>query len=161
MFIRQMLPYFRQEVSKLRNKKNNKKSRERGASLIEALISIGLLSFVIVSILGGFSQQQANTRSTSARNIAIRLAEMRLEDLLKFPTTQLTEETFIDYVIAKENGFQFYDTDPNMQQQYRRTTRIQMDMLGQIATLEVNVDFPMNGTTYPFNVTMRTKRGVK
>lgn len=139
----------------------NKKSRERGASMIEALISVGLLSFVIVSILGAFSQQQANTRSTSARNIAIRLAEMRLEDLLKFPTSQMTEETFVDYVIAKENGFDVFDSDPNQQQQYRRTTRIIMDLLGQIATLEVTVDYPLTSTSYPFQVTMRTKRGVK
>jgi hypothetical protein len=133
--------------------------------LIEALISVGLLSFVVVSILGGFSQQQANTRTTSARNIAIRLAEIRIEDLLKFPTSQLTQETYRDYVISNDNGFQVYDEaadgNPNEQKQYRRTTQIVLDMLGQIATIRVTVEFPLVGAVYPFSVTMTTKRGIK
>jgi type II secretory pathway pseudopilin PulG len=149
----------------LKNKKKKIKPDNKGASLVEALLSVAILSFVIVSILSGFSQQQMTTRNTAARNVAVRLAEMKMEEILKFPTPQLTEETFRDYVIAKGNGFEVFDEatagDPNEQKQYRRTCEVDIDMLGQIATISVTVDYPLTGTVYPSRVQLRTKRGVK
>ncbi len=145
--------------------KKKKKMNNKGASLVEALLSVTIMSFVIVSILSGFSQQQMTTRNTSAKNTAISLAEMKMEEMLKWPTPQLTEETFRDYVIVNNSGYQVYDevTDgnPNEQKQYRRTIDVNIDMLGQIAIIKVTVDYPLTGTTYPSSVELKTKRGVK
>jgi len=136
---------------------------EQGSSLIEALISVMIIAFVVVSIMGGFSQQQLNSRTTSRKNVAAQLAEQRLEELLKFPTPQMITETYIDYIIHKDEGFEIYDTaaNPNVQKQYRRTTDVNIDLLGQIATIRVTVEFPLTGANYPFKVLLETKRGIK
>ncbi len=146
-----------------------------GSSLVEALISMAVLAFVIVSILGGFTQQQISARNMSARGVAMQLAEMRMEELLKFPSVQLQAETYIDYIIPGKTGFEEVPADsadmiagkhtrsgdPQSQKQFRRTTEITLDLLGQIAMIRVRVDFPLTDTSYPFKVELKTRRGIK
>jgi Tfp pilus assembly protein PilV len=133
----------------------------RGTSLVEALISVGIMSFVIVSILSGFSQQQMSTRNSTSRNAAVQMAEIRMEEMLKFATTQMIAENFNDFIVFQDEGFEVFTADPNKQKQFRRETKITMDLLGQVATIEVTVRYPLTGTIYPFSVTMVTRRGVK
>ena len=64
------------------NTKNKKINR--GGSLVEALVSVAIISFVVVSILSGFAQQQADTNRNTDKNMAVMLAEMRMEEMLKF-----------------------------------------------------------------------------
>ena len=100
---------------KTKNKKINK-----GGTLIEALISIGLISFVIVSILNGFAQQQVNTSGNTDHNMAVMLAEMRMEELMKFPSGQLVEETFVDYIVLRPNGFDVYGEEDEVPSELRQ-----------------------------------------
>ncbi|MCP5049941.1 MAG: type II secretion system protein [bacterium] len=132
----------------------------RGATLVEALISVGIMSFVIVSILSGFSQQQMTTRNTAAKNMAVRLGEMRMEEVLKFSGEQLQANagTIIDYVMVKPNSYEVVAVNPNEQKQYRRTININMDFMGDLATIIVTVDYPMTGTSYPFQLVIKSRR---
>ena len=150
---------------KTKNKKINK-----GGTLIEALISIGLISFVIVSILNGFAQQQVNTSGNTDHNMAVMLAEMRMEELMKFPSGQLVEETFVDYIVLRPNGFDVYgegDEVPSELRQFRRTAAItREDLLQQLATIRVTVDYSARRGTgddmfYPFRVELTSRRSLK
>jgi Tfp pilus assembly protein PilV len=168
--MKKQLQYFLQEGSKLRTNKTKNKKINKGSSLVEALISMAIISFVIVSILSGFSQQQADTSRNTDKNMAIMLAEMRMEELLKFPSGQLKEETFVDYVVLKSNGFRVYgekDSVPNELRQFRRTTEItREDLLQQLATIRVTVDYsarkgPGTDMIYPFRVELISRRSLK
>lgn len=150
---------------KTKNKKINK-----GGSLVEALISIAIISFVIVSILSGFTQQQANTSRNTDYNMAVMLAEMRMEELLKFPSGQLAQETFVDYIVLKPNGFEVYDETkpvPSELRQFRRTAAItREDLLQQLATIRVTVEYSAREGTgthmiYPFRVELTSRRSLK
>ena len=150
---------------KTKNKKINK-----GGSLVEALISVAILSFVVVSILSGFAQQQADTNRNTDKNMAVMLAEMRMEELLKFPSDSLLIEAFVDYVVLKPNGYIVYgegDTVPNELRQFRRTATItKEDLLQQLATIRVTVEYNARkgaGTDviYPFRVELTSRRSLK
>jgi len=140
---------------------NNKNKKNKGSTLVEALISMAILAFVFVSILGAFSQQQMSTRKNSDKNAAILLAEQRMEELLKFNAMQLTEEMFQDYIVYRSDKFQYFDTDPGEKRQFRRTTRISLDFLKTMATIRVEVEYGMKDGSYPFKVVLSTRRGSK
>jgi type II secretory pathway pseudopilin PulG len=150
---------------KTKNKKINK-----GGTLVEALISIAIISFVIVSILSGFAQQQADTSRNTDKNMAVMLAEMRMEELLKFPSESLSIETFVDYVVLKPNGYVVYgeeDSIPNELRQFRRTATItKEDLLQQLATIQVTVDYGASkgsgsDMNYPYSVQLTSRRSLK
>lgn len=151
------------------NKKKKILIRSKGSTLVEALISTAILSFVIVSILGAVSQQQMTTRNTSDKNIAVFLAESRLEELLKLPANQLQPETFVDYAVQKTNpsgssynyNFDFISEDedpPDELRQFRRTTNIIIDDLGEMADITVTVDYGRTKNIYPFSVELTARR---
>jgi len=151
------------------NKKKKILIRSKGSTLVEALISTAILSFVIVSILGAVSQQQMTTRNTSDKNIAVFLAESRLEELLKLPANQLQPETFVDYAVQKTNpsgssynyNLDFISEDedpPDELRQFRRTTNIIIDDLGEMADITVTVDYGRTKDIYPFSVVLTARR---
>jgi type II secretory pathway pseudopilin PulG len=155
------------KTQKTKNKKINK-----GSSLVEALISIAIISFVVVSILSGFSQQQADTKRNTDKNMAVMLAEMKMEELLKFPSDRLAIESFVDYVVLKPNGFEVIpegSTAPTELRQFRRTVNIEKtDVMQQLATITVTVDFGAtrgtgtgSGMLYPYSVQLTTRRSLK
>lgn len=174
--MKKQLLYFPQEVSKLKTKKTKNKKINKGGTLVEALISVAIISFVIVSILSGFSQQQADTNRNTDKNMAVMLAEMRMEELLKFPSGQLVKETFVDYIVLKANGFEVYGEDksiPNELRQFRRETNIDgvdqtVDPLGQMVEITVTVSYgamreKIGGSTliYPYSVQLISRRSLK
>lgn len=143
---------------------------------MEALVAMAILAFVIVTILGGFSQQQVATRKTATKNTALILAEMRLEELLKFPASQLVApgvtQVTTDFIISRNNTFQYFDDDPGdmsdpgkptraQMDQFRRTTRIQGDLLGDVATIQVMVEYGRTvAGEYAFRVVMASRRSL-
>jgi Tfp pilus assembly protein PilV len=157
---------------KTKNKKINK-----GGTLIEALISIGLISFVIVTILNGFAQQQVNTSGNTDKNMAVMLAEMRMEELMKFPADQLVQVSTVDYVVLRPNGYEVYGPDdsvPSELRQFKREAKIEpvddavVDPLSQMVEITVTVDFGAvrkkkgySELKYPFRVELSSRRSVK
>jgi len=137
------------------------KKSNKGSSLVEALISVAILSYVVVSILSGFSQQQMTTRITSQRNIATGLAEQQLERMLKFNAQQLNGISTTDYVVQKSNGFSEFVGDPKIVGQYRRTTTVSYDSLNKLAKIVVLIEYPYTNKSYPFKTTLMTSRGEK
>lgn len=145
------------------------KKKDRGGTLVEALISIAIISFVIVSILSGFAQQQSDTKRNTDKNMAIMLAEMRMEELLKFPSDRLVEEAFVDYIVLAHDGYTVYgegDSIPAEPKQIRRTTTItKEDVMGQIATIRVVVDYGAvidgSDVKYPYSIQFTTRRSLK
>lgn len=138
---------------------------KKGFTIVEALVAMAILAFVIVTILGGFSQQQLATRKTASKNTAIILAEMRLEELLKFPASQLIAASTIqettDYIISRSNTFEYYNVDQKNVDQFRRTTRLQGDLLGNVATIQVMVEYGLDRHgTYPFRIVLGTRRSL-
>lgn len=142
----------------------------KGGSLVEALISLAIISFVVVSIMSGFAQQQADTNRLTEKNMAIMLAEMRMEELLKFNSGQLAAVSFIDYIVPKPNGFVVYGEDDDVPQelrQFRRTALIEkLDTLQQVATITVTVDYGARKGTgsemlYPYSVRLTSGRSLK
>lgn len=141
-------------LSNLKISKNKK-----GFSLVEALISMGILTFVIVSLLSAFSYQQFFTKNTTSKNIAISFAEAKLEELLKFSGSDLSlmpSQTIIDYVVRQGNKFTVYTIDPDRIDQYRRTANIASSL--NLVTVSVTVEYGKKGSKYPFNVVLSTKR---
>lgn len=133
--------------------------------MVEALIAMAIIAFVIVTILGGFSQQQVATRKTASKNTALILAEMRLEELLKFTAAQLvaagTTQVTTDYIISRNNTFEYYNDDQNDMDEYRRTTRLQGDLLGDVATVQVMVEYGRAKTgDYSYRVVLGTRRSL-
>lgn len=157
----------------MKNKKQHTK-REKGSTLVEALIATGILSFVIVSILGAVAQQQMTTRRTSDKNTAVFLAESRMEELLKLPADQLQEETYVDYAVPSarslSDGSYEFDTHyvpqgdaiPTANRHFRRTTDIQIDDLGEMADIIVMVEYgDMQNMAFSSDLSeMRKRRNV-
>ncbi len=138
----------------------------KGFTLIEALVGMAIIAFVMVGILSTFSQQQMLTRKNEEKNSAVILAEMKLEELLKFSSHQLLGENFgikgdvVDFITRLDGKFQSYDVDPGESKQFRRTTRVTLDLLGQLATLRVIVEYGRTKTVYPFQIILVTRRGL-
>jgi prepilin-type N-terminal cleavage/methylation domain-containing protein len=134
----------------------------KGFSLVEALISMAILSFVIVNILGGFSFQQMSSRKDAEKNMAILLADMRMQDLDKFYSNQLTPGVTTEFIVHKGKNFQVYSEadNPHDQDQFRRTTIIApVDLLGNVMIIRVMVEYGLKNDQYPFRVVLSTRRG--
>lgn len=145
------------------NKK--RKLNNRGSSFVETMISMAIIAVVVVSILNGFTHQQVRAKSMTNRAYAMQLAELRMEELLKFPTPQLTDEVITDYIVVKSDSFVVYnDVDtynPNVPNQFRRISTITIDSMSETATINVRVDYPLINHKYPFKVELTSRRGIK
>lgn len=135
MIIEKMCFYILMEVLKLKNNK--------GMTLVEVLLSIGILSFVVVSILVGFTQNQVNTARTHGKNTAIYLAESKLEELLKLPASTLAGMTGSEETLDKQG------------QKFKRNFTID-DLGNNMVRVQVEVAY---GKNFPFRVSLTTKRG--
>ena len=134
---------------------------KRGFSLIEALVALGIISFVLISILSGFTRQQQITANTTAKNMAVFLAESKLEEMLKFPDSTLTLSAgqTTDYIELARNFMKDpVSIDPQKANQFRRITTI--TSAGDFVAVEVRVDYPFakSHNTYPFRVILRSNR---
>ena len=139
--------------------------------VVSSVLDCDVISLVVVSILSGVTQQQLLTKNNVDKNAAILLAEMRMEELMKFPAGQLMEETYYDYILLKDGKFDISlegAPDPLEERQFRRTTVITKDLLQQLATIRVIVDYGAVYTSragtavkYPFRVFLVSRRMTK
>jgi type II secretory pathway pseudopilin PulG len=127
-----------------------------GFTLVEALLAMTIVIFVVVSILSGFTQQMVINRYAGAKNIAITLAESRLEDYLKFPASQMPVGS-VDYVVERNKRLVFSTGDPNQENQFRRTAAV--TSTGTMSTVRVTVDYGLHRGRYPFRVVLNSQRG--
>jgi type II secretory pathway pseudopilin PulG len=130
--------------------------RTKGFTLVEALLAMAIVIFVVVSILSGFTQQMVTNRYAGAKNIAITLAESRIEDYLKFPASQMPAGS-VDYVVERNKRLVFSASDPSQENQFRRTATVSSD--GTMSTVRVTVEYGFFRGRYPFRVSLTSQRG--
>ncbi len=131
----------------------------RGFTLVEALLAMAIVLFVVVSILSGFTQQMVSNRYVGAKNIAISLAEAKIEDYLKFPASQMPVGS-VDYVVEQNRKLVVSTSDPDREDQYRRTTVITPSTdFAAMNVIRVTVEYGKHGDRYPFRVVLTSQRG--
>lgn len=138
------------------------KKSTSGFTLVEALIAMAIIAFLIVTILSGFSHQRMATRKLAEKNLAIAVADLRMQELQKFNAGQLTPGITTEWVTHRDGLFKVFQSDPDSQGQFRRVTSIakeQGDVLGEKMVIQVLVEYGRAGNTYPFRVVLSTKRG--
>jgi type II secretory pathway pseudopilin PulG len=143
---------------------------KNGCTLVESLVSMAILSFVVASILSVFTHQMFTNRRTGNRNIAITLAEAKIEEFLKFPSSQIPLEFpasvivppgDVDYIFYSGNRTPVVSTvDPQENNQFRRTVEVVMN--GNLCGIRVVVDFGyiIKDNFYPFRLVLSTQRGL-
>ena len=129
-----------------------------GFTLVEALLAVAIVLFVVVSILSGFTQQMVSNRYAGAKNIAISLAEAKIEEYLKYPASQMPAGA-VDYGVEEGRNLVGYAGDPGKEDQYRRTVTVTPNALGTLDTVRVTVEYGKSGARYPFRVTLFSQRG--
>jgi len=132
-------------------------ANKNGFTLIETIIGVTLLSFVIVSVLGVFSQIQLNTRYVNDKNLALIFAESRMEEILKYPASILTATSTIDYAYKTGNSIHVQAANPNKSDQFRRT--INITAAGSLMNVQVTVEYGYKNLIYPFRVSLNSRRG--
>ncbi len=131
----------------------------RGFTLVEAMLAMAIVLFVVVSILSGFTQQMVSNRYAGAKNIAISLAEAKIEDYLKFPAAQMPAGG-VDYVVEQNRQLVVSTGNPNREDQYRRTTVITPSVdFPNLNVIRVTVEYGKHGDRYPFRVVLTSQRG--
>ena len=134
-------------------KKNN------GFTIVEALLAMTIVIFIVVGILSGFTQQMVVNRFAGAKNIAISLAETKLEEYLKYPASQMPAAS-VDYVVERGKQLVVSTVDPDLDGQYRRTATVASSaLLPAVNIVEVTVEYGRRGDTYPFRVVLNSQRG--
>ncbi len=149
------------EVLKLKNK--------NGFSLLEALIALGILAFIVAAILSGFSAQMYTNSKTREKNLAISLAEERIEEVLKYSREQLSNMGVIGATVVEDFSQESNDNSPFAKSKYnnlkdyqgmKRTTIITQDPHNsELLDIKVIVEYGKRGNKYPFKVVLNTKRG--
>jgi type II secretion system protein I len=136
------------------------KTKNEGFTLIEALVATGIIAFVVVSVLNAFIHQMHSNKNISQKNVAIVLAEDKLEEYLKFPSTDMPASA-VDFVFYSGNRTPIRsDADPSQNHQYRRTVTI--TPVGNLNRIEVLVEYGYVKVDdhYPFRVVLSTQRGL-
>lgn len=130
----------------------------KGFTLVEALVAMTIVIFVVVSILSGFTQQMVTNRFAGSKNVAINLAESKLEDMMKFPASSPLLTNDVDWVVDRGKRLVVYpDTDPNVNDQYRRT--VVVNDVGTMKEIRVTVEYGKHGNRYPFRVVLTSMKG--
>jgi len=133
--------------------------KTKGFTLVEALLAMTIVLFVVVGILSGFTQQMVSNRYVGAKNIAIILAETKLEDYLKYPASQMPANS-VDYVVESGRRLIVHTSDPDVNDQFRRTTTITPVLaFPSMNLVQVTVEYAKRGNRYPFRVILSSTRG--
>lgn len=133
---------------------------KNGFTLIETIIGITLLAFVVVSVLGAFSQIQLNTKYVNDKNLALVFAESKMEEMLKYPGSSLTAlpATSIEYAYKSGNSLTIpTTTDPDKADQFKRT--INITAADNLMNVQVIVEYGYKNPIYPFRVSLNSRRG--
>jgi Tfp pilus assembly protein PilV len=133
---------------------------KNGFTLVETIIGVAILAFVIITILGAFSQIQLNTKYVNDKNLALVFAESKMEEILKYPGSELTATSTadIDYAYKSSNSLSLpTSTDPDKADQFRRTLNI--TEAGNLKNVQVTVEYGKKGSIYPFRVSLNSQRG--
>lgn len=128
----------------------------KGFTLVEALVAMTIVIFVVVSILSGFTQQMVTNRFAGSKNVAINLAESKIEEYLKFPGSQISTGTIVDFLVERNKRL-VPTTDSNLEDLYKRTAAV--NDVGTMKEIRVTVEYGKHGARYPFRVVLTSMKG--
>ena len=146
--------------------------KNKGFSLIEGLIALLIIGFVVLAILSGFSAQLRTNRKTREKNIALALAEDRIEEVLKYSKTQLTNMGVIGSTIVEDFSaptsndpftHNIYKNSIDYRKMKRTTVITQNPTSPELLDIRVMVEYGKLGkdanVRYPYRVVLTTTRG--
>ncbi len=139
--------------------KIQKKSKLKdGFTIIEVLIAISLVAFSLVAILSAFIYQGKVNNSINNKNVAIVLAEEKLEEFFKFPYTDMPgNET--DYIVYELNRNPMI-TDAEGAKRGNSFERIVTVVEGiYTSRIRVQVNYGYSSGGYDFSVVLETVKG--
>jgi len=133
---------------------------KKGFTLIEALIAMGIVAFVIVSILNAFIHQMHSDKNTGVKNVAITLAEDKIEEYLKFPSDVMPGDATDFITLGNNKEPIIHNTDPSLNGQFRR--RVTITPNGNLNRIRVSVyyGYVKSNDSYPFGIVLTTLRGL-
>lgn len=127
------------------------------------MLAMTIVIFVVVSILSGFTQQTVTNHFAQSKNVAITLAESKIEDFMKFPASQIPSNAIlprVDYLVEINRKMVVTTADPGKDNQYRRTTVLTPVIANPAMTqVQVTVEYGKQGVKYPFRVVLTSVRG--
>lgn len=139
-----------------------KKKGDHGFSLIEAMIAIGILGFITMSVLNAFFYQKLFSKITSQKNIAISLSESKMEDLFKFPGGDIQTNAMngdnpqVEFFEIVNNGVKDLASETDSPNCIKRTT--ELIQKGDFMDISVMVEYGKKEGKYPFKVKMGATR---
>ena len=105
------------------------KYKIRGVSMLEILLSFGILTFAVLCILGGMPAAAKHHRSSVKMNQALCLAQSKMDDLLasgsKVQLNTLSDHPSGDSSMVREWWGQEVASNPDLQQINVRVTWIE------------------------------------
>lgn len=137
-------------------KKQNKSNG--GFTLIEVLIAISLVAFSLIAILSSFIYQGKMNNSVNNRNIAVLLAEEKMEEYFKhsYDNMPSNKTDYITYNLNREP----MSTDEDGAKNGNAFQRIATTVQGLHTTsIKVQVYYNYNGKGYDFNIILETIKG--
>lgn len=139
--------------------KNNKNSK--GFTIIEVLVAISLVAFTLVAILSAFIYQNRQNNSTNDRNIAIMLAEERIEEYFKYPYDNMPDSA-TDYIVNNDLNNSIASRSTAVSSLGKIFERIVTKTVGtNTASINVRVNYGYDkaNNVFNFNVELSTRKG--
>lgn len=142
--------------------KKQKKSDNSGFTLIEVLIAISLVAFSMIAILGIFIYQGKQNNSVNDRNIAVMLAEERIEEYFKFPRTDMPDGV-TDYIVYDLNRDPVYMSSRTNAVKngivFERVVTITPEDETTLIQVEVGFGYNLKTDKFDFGVSLQTRKG--
>ncbi len=138
------------------SKKLNKSNE--GFTLIEVLIAISLVAFSLIAILNGFIYQGKTNNSINNRNIAVLLAEEKIEEYFKhsYDNMPADQTDYISYQLNREPK----PTNAEGAKNINAFERVATTVRGfNTTSIKVQVNYNYNGKGYDFNIILETIKG--
>jgi len=146
------------------SKKSKMYKYKEGFTIIEVLIAISLVAFSLIAILNAFIFQNKQNNVINDRNIAVMLAEEKIEDYFKYPYDNMPSGT-TDYVVYKLNRDPM---DPITSRAtavsgsgiiFERIVSITQDFSTSLINVRVNYGYDRANDKFKFSVNLSTRKG--
>lgn len=126
---------------------NNKQNRKTGLSLVEALFSIGIISFVLIAILMTFVYTVDLSKRIDYDYSATNIAKSRLERIRSIVDMGVGGSVYLVESLADLNGTDITDWDgnPEIDGDFKRITTISSYGDPSLAKAEVTVIYKYKG----------------
>lgn len=142
-------------------KKQKTFNSNEGFTLVEVLIAISLVAFSLVALLSAFIQQGITNDSVNDMNVAIILAEEKIEEYFKYPYDNMPDGG-TDYIVYDLNRTPIYTqnrSDAVKQNPFQRTVTITNELNMTLINVKVDYGYDQKNDRFLFSVNLSTRKG--